>query len=152
MIFSDFGMDTASLAGSLETKLAAVREAGFSQVMISAADVVGHPGGVAAGIAAVRASGLRVTGLEALRDFEGLGGQLHAYKVDIAKSLLDVCGELGRKSAARRSVDVVARRSGCRCHPARPAQAGAARDSARHQDRVQGHAVEPNRARLPRRG
>src|SRR4030095_2164896 len=49
-------------------------------------------------IRAVRASGLRVTGLEALRDFEGLSGQLHAYKVDIAKSLLDVCGELGGRS------------------------------------------------------
>ena len=98
MIFSDFGMDTASLAGSLEVKLGAVRGAGFSQVMISAADVVSHPGGVAAGIRAVRASGLRVTGLEALRDFEGLSGQLHAYKVDIAKSLLDVCSELGGQS------------------------------------------------------
>ena len=43
MIFHDFGMDTASLAGSLESKLAAVRQAGFSQVMISASDVVGHP-------------------------------------------------------------------------------------------------------------
>jgi sugar phosphate isomerase/epimerase len=95
MIFGDFGMDTASLAGSLETKLAAVHGAGFSQVMISAADVVGHSAGVAAGVRAVRASGLRVTGLEALRDFEGLSGQLHAYKVDIAKSLLDVCGALG---------------------------------------------------------
>ena len=95
MIFSDFGMDTASLAGSLESKLAAVRQAGFSQVMISAADVVGHPSGIAAGVRAVRASGLRVTGLEALRDFEGLDGQLHAYKVDIAKSLLDVCSQLG---------------------------------------------------------
>jgi sugar phosphate isomerase/epimerase len=98
MIFSDFGMDTASLAGSLETKLAAVRGAGFSQAMMSAADVVGHPEGVAAGIRAVRDSGVRVTGLEALRDFEGLSGQLHAYKVDIAKSLLDVCAELGGKT------------------------------------------------------
>ena len=98
MIFNDFGMDTASLAGSLEGKLAAVRVAGFSQVMISAADVVGHPGGVAAGVRAVRASGLRVTGLEALRDFEGLDGQLHAYKVAIAKSMLAVCGELGGHS------------------------------------------------------
>ena len=53
MIFHDFGMDTASLAGSLDTKLAAVREAGFSQVMITAADVVGHPGGTAAGVRAV---------------------------------------------------------------------------------------------------
>lgn len=95
MIFNDFGMDTASLAGSLESKLAAVRHAGFSQVMISASDVVGHPSGIAAGVRAVRDSGLRVTGLEALRDFEGLDGRLHAYKVDVAKSMLEVCGRLG---------------------------------------------------------
>jgi sugar phosphate isomerase/epimerase len=95
MIFPDFGMDTASLAGSLESKLAAIRGAGFSQVMISASDVVGHPAGVAAGARAVRESGLRVTGLEALRDFEGLSGRLHDYKVDVAKSMLEVCGALG---------------------------------------------------------
>ena len=95
MIFSDFGMDTASLAGALEVKLAAVRRAGFSQVMIAASDVVGHPSGVDAGVRAVRESGLRVTGLEMLRDFEGLDGRLHAYKVDVAKSMLEVCGRLG---------------------------------------------------------
>ncbi len=95
MNFADFGMDTASLAGTLERKLAAVRSAGFGQVMISAADVVGHPLGAAAGARAVRDSGLRVTGFEALRDFEGLDGQLHAYKVDVAKSMLAVCREVG---------------------------------------------------------
>jgi sugar phosphate isomerase/epimerase len=95
MIFNDVGMDTASLAGPLDGKLAAVRRAGFSQVMISASDVVGHPGGVAAGVRAVRGSALAVTGLEALRDFEGLDGRLHAYKVDVAKSMLEVCSELG---------------------------------------------------------
>ena len=105
MILNDFGMDTASLAGSLERKLAVVRDAGFSQVMISATDVVGHPAGIAAGLRAVRESGLRVTGLEALRDFEGLDGQLHAYKVDIAKSLLDVCGQLGGRSLLADSRD-----------------------------------------------
>ena len=95
MIFNDFGMDTASLAGSLGSKLAAVRGAGFSQVMISASDVVGHPSGIDAGVRAVRDSSLRVTGLEALRDFEGLDGRMHAYKVDVAKSMLEVCGRLG---------------------------------------------------------
>ena len=95
MIFHDFGMDTASLAGPLEGKLAAIRDAGFSQVMISAADVVAHPAGTAAGIAAVRASGLEVTGLEALRDFEGLDGAMHAYKVDVAKAMLELCAALG---------------------------------------------------------
>jgi sugar phosphate isomerase/epimerase len=95
MNFADFGMDTASLAGTLERKLAAVRGAGFQQLMMSAADVVGHPHGTAAGARAVRDSGLRVTGFEALRDFEGLDGQLHAYKVDVAKSMLAVCREIG---------------------------------------------------------
>ena len=95
MIIRDFGMDTASLAGPLDAKLAAVRRAGFSQVMISASDVVGHPGGVADGIRAVRNSGLAVTGLETLRDFEGLDGQLRDYKVDVAKSMLQLCHELG---------------------------------------------------------
>ena len=74
MNYADIGIDTASLAGSLESKLAAARAAGFAQVMISASDIVGHPGGTAAGARAVRESGLRVTGLEALRDFEGLDG------------------------------------------------------------------------------
>jgi sugar phosphate isomerase/epimerase len=95
MIFHDFGMDTASLAGSLETKLAAIRDAGFRQVMISAADVVSHPGGTTAGVRAVCDSGLEVTGLEALRDFEGLDGHLHAYKVDVAKAMLELCARLG---------------------------------------------------------
>jgi sugar phosphate isomerase/epimerase len=98
MIFDDFGMDTASLAGSLESKLAAVHRAGFAQVMISAGDVVGHPSGIDAGVRAVRASGLRVTGLEALRDFEGLDARLHAYKVDVAKSMLEVCAAIGGRS------------------------------------------------------
>lgn len=95
MMFRDFGMDTASLAGSLGTKLRAIRDAGFAQAMITAADIVGHPQGVAAGVREVRDSGLEVTGLEALRDFEGLDGQLRAYKVDVAKSMLEVCASLG---------------------------------------------------------
>ena len=95
MNYTDFGMDTASLAGSLEAKLAAVRHAGFAQVMVSATDVVGHPGGVAAAARAIRDSGLRVTGYEALRDFEGLTGHLHTYKVDVAKAMLAVCSDIG---------------------------------------------------------
>jgi len=91
----DFGMDTISLAGPLEAKLKAVREAGFTQIMLAARDLVGHPEGLDAAVAAVRASGLRVTGFQVLRDFEGLSGHLHAYKVDIAKSMLEMCHALG---------------------------------------------------------
>ena len=93
----DFGMDAISLAGPLEAKLQAVREAGFSQIMLSARDVVGHPGGLQTAVAAVRASGLRVTGFQVLRDFEGLSGHLHDYKIDIAKSMLEMCSALGAK-------------------------------------------------------
>ena len=93
----DFGMDTISLAGPLPAKLRAIREAGFSQVMLSARDLVGHAEGVEAAIAAVRESGLRVTGFQVLRDFEGLSGQLHEYKVDITKSMLELAAAVGAK-------------------------------------------------------
>ena len=92
-----FGIDTITLAGSLEEKLRAVREGGFSHVMLSAQDIAGHPGGDAAAVAAVRASGLRPTGLQVLRDFEGLEGHLHAYKVDIAKAMLEICRATGSR-------------------------------------------------------
>jgi sugar phosphate isomerase/epimerase len=90
----DFGMDTISLAGPLEAKLKAVADAGFSQIMLSARDLVGHPQGWEAAVNAVRASGLRVTGFQVLRDFEGLSGHLHDYKIDIAKSMLEMCHAL----------------------------------------------------------
>jgi sugar phosphate isomerase/epimerase len=95
MNLDNFGMDTITLAGPLEAKLRAIQGAGFTQVMVSAADLVGHPGGEDAAVAAVRASGLRVTGFQVLRDFEGLSGHLHAYKVDVAKAMLRMCRALG---------------------------------------------------------
>ncbi len=88
---ADFGMDTISLSGSLEVKLQAMAQAGFGQVMLSAKDLTQHPTGVEAAIQAVKNSGLRVTGFQVLRDFEGLSGHLHAYKVDIAKAMLEMC-------------------------------------------------------------
>ena len=91
---ADFGMDTISLAGPLAAKLKAVRDAGFTQIMLSARDLVGHPDGMEAAVAEVRASGLRVTGFQVLRDFEGLTGHLHDYKIDIAKSMLEMCAAL----------------------------------------------------------
>jgi sugar phosphate isomerase/epimerase len=93
----NFGMDTITLAGPLEAKLRAIREAGFTQVMLNANDLAGHPAGADAAIKAVHASGLRVTGFQVLRDFEGLSGHLHAYKVDIAKAMLEMCHALGSR-------------------------------------------------------
>src|SRR6185437_10824085 len=94
MNLDHFGPDTITFAGPLEAKLKAVREAGFPQIMLNATDIVGHPDGEAAAIAAVKKSGLRVTGFQVLRDFEGLEGHLHAYKVDVAKAMLEMCRAL----------------------------------------------------------
>ena len=92
-----FGMDTFTMAGTLEAKLQAMKGAGFSQVMLMARDLVSHPGGVAGAVAAVKASGLRPTGFQVLRDFEGLSGHLHDYKMDMAKSMLEMCAATGSK-------------------------------------------------------
>lgn len=90
----EFGMDTITLAGPLQAKLDAMREAGFGQVMLKANDLVGHPGGWQAAVREVQASGLRATGFQVLRDFEGLSGHLHEYKLDIAKTMLQMCAAL----------------------------------------------------------
>ena len=96
-LIAGFGMDTITMAGSLEAKLDAMKGAGFSQVMLMARDLVSHPGGVAGAVAAVKSSGLRPTGFQVLRDFEGLSGHLHDYKMDIAKSMLEMCAATGSK-------------------------------------------------------
>ena len=94
---SDFGMDTISLAGTLPQKLAAIKGAGFSQVMLMARDLVGHAEGIEDAVRVVKASGLRVTGFQVLRDFEGLSGHLHDYKIDMAKAMLEMCHAVGAK-------------------------------------------------------
>src|SRR6476619_4688676 len=83
---ADIGLDTISFSGTLQTKLQAVKDAGFSQIMLLARDLTTHAEGVDDAIRVVRESGLRVTGFQVLRDFEGLEGNLHEYKVDVAKS------------------------------------------------------------------
>ena len=91
----DFGMDTISLAGTLPAKLKAIRDAGFTQVMLMARDLMGHAEGPEDAVRVVKASGLRVTGFQVLRDFEGLSGHLHDYKIDIAKAMLEMCHSVG---------------------------------------------------------
>ena len=91
---ADFGMDTITLAGPLSAKLQAIKQAGFSQVMLAARDLVGHADGWQAAVEEVKRSGLRVTGFQVLRDFEGLSGHLHDYKVDIARSMIEMCAAL----------------------------------------------------------
>ena len=94
---ADIGLDTISFSGTLPVKLQAIKDAGFSQVMLLARDIAAHAEGVDDAIEVVKRSGLRVTGFQVLRDFEGLTGNLHEYKIDVAKSMLEMCAALGSK-------------------------------------------------------
>lgn len=94
-MFESYSLDSRTLAGPLEARLTAIRQAGFAKVMLDARDVVSHPGGVAGAVAALRASGLRPAGLQTLHDFEGLSGPLHQYKVEVAKGMLQTCAQVG---------------------------------------------------------
>ncbi len=95
MNLANFSMDTITLAGSLESKLDANVAAGFTQITLWAKDLVGHPDGYEAALNEVRTSGLRVNALQVMRDYEGLSGPLHRYKVDTVKTMLHICEAVG---------------------------------------------------------
>jgi 2-keto-myo-inositol isomerase len=85
-----FAMNTNTLAGTLEEKLRAVKAAGFGAIVLSGADLVGHPDGVDVAVDVVTGSGLKVSAFQRLHDFEGLSGHMLDYKIDIARSLFDM--------------------------------------------------------------
>ncbi len=95
MNLADFSLDTITLAGSLESKLDAAAGAGFSQITLWAKDLVGHPDGYDAALNEVRLSGLRVNAIQVMRDYEGLSGPLHRYKVETVKTMLRLCESVG---------------------------------------------------------
>ena len=95
MNLDNFSMDSITLAGSLEAKLDAVIAAGFSQITLWAKDLVGHPDGYEAALNEVRLSGLRVNAIQVMRDYEGLSGALHRYKIDTVKTMLKLCQAVG---------------------------------------------------------
>lgn len=95
MNLGDFSMDTITLPGSLESKLDAANAAGFSQITLWAKDLAGHPDGYETALNEVRLSGLRVNGIQVMRDYEGLSGPLHRYKVETVKTMLKLCEAVG---------------------------------------------------------
>ena len=55
MNLANFGMDSITLAGPLESKLRASKAAGFTQLMLWAKDLASHPGGIEDAVRVVRA-------------------------------------------------------------------------------------------------
>jgi sugar phosphate isomerase/epimerase len=102
-------------------------------------------------VAAVQASGLRVTGFQVLRDFEGLSGHLHEYKIDIAKAMLEMCACAGLPHPARVLVHLGACLGDLDAHRPRPAQAGDAGDPDEHPGGLRGAVLGPHGQRVHHR-
>jgi 2-keto-myo-inositol isomerase len=87
---SRFAINTNAMAGTLEEKLRAAQGAGFGAIVLSGADLVGHPDGAEVAVELVTGSGLKVVAFQMLHDFEGLSGHMLDYKIEIARSMFDM--------------------------------------------------------------
>ena len=135
--WSDFGMDTISLAGRWSRSCTRSGRPVSPGHAVGARPGAATPTGVAAAVRAVQASGLRVTGFQVLRDFEGLsaparlqGRRRQGDARDVRRARL--------ADPARLLVDLVPRLRRPRRNWRGPAQARHARGAARHQDRLRG--------------
>jgi sugar phosphate isomerase/epimerase len=90
-----FGFNTVTISGTLEHKLRCMKAAGFSGVELWARDLVSHPGGVREAAQIVKASGLKVTDFQPLRDFEGAPDTMRAQRLDMAGEQLSLMKEVG---------------------------------------------------------
>jgi len=88
---SDIVIDSSALPGSLEARLTAARDAGFSQVLLTSADLALHPQGVEAAAVQVLGAGLKTAALRGLDDFNGWEGRHREFKFELARSMLELC-------------------------------------------------------------
>jgi len=93
---TQFGTDTRTFSGCLADRLTATKRAGFKQIMLWRADLEEHPEGVDRACDIVRESGLRVTGMQLIRDMEsGVSGDSRQAKLREAESLCQLSHRVG---------------------------------------------------------
>lgn len=95
MTSPNFAISTLSLTGTLEEKLAAIKNAGFDAIELGALDLSGAQEGITGAEARLRESGIGISALQALKDFGGHSGRILAYKMELAKSYLQLMSRLG---------------------------------------------------------
>ncbi|VWX62758.1 conserved hypothetical protein [Burkholderiales bacterium 8X] len=83
-----FGFNTVTLGGGLGHKLDCMRAAGFSGIELWARDLIAYPGGVEKAAERVKASGLRVTDFQPLRDFECAPDAMRPHRLEMAREQL----------------------------------------------------------------
>ncbi|MEP6792133.1 MAG: sugar phosphate isomerase/epimerase family protein [Ramlibacter sp.] len=94
---SRFGFNTVTMGGPLSHKLHCVKAAGFSGIELWARDLVDHPGGVEAASQLVRDSGITVTDLQPLRDFECAPDVMRPHRLAVARECLRQMELVGAK-------------------------------------------------------
>lgn len=83
-----FGFNTVTMGGDLARKLDCMKAAGFAGVELWARDLITHPAGVDKAAELVKASGLKVTDFQPLRDFECAPDAMRLHRLDIAREQL----------------------------------------------------------------
>ncbi|MBR9885893.1 MAG: sugar phosphate isomerase/epimerase, partial [Oceanospirillales bacterium] len=93
----NFAISTLSLTGTLEEKLNAIKTAGFRSVELGALDLSGSEGGVSGSVTRLKDSGIQISALQEIKDFGGHSGRILAYKMELAKSYIQLMHKLGSK-------------------------------------------------------
>lgn len=90
-----FGFNTVTMGGALAHKLDCMKAAGFTSVELWARDLIAHPGGVEEAAQIVRDSGLKVSDLQPMRDFEAMPLPMRPYRLDMAREQLRMMSLVG---------------------------------------------------------
>ncbi len=95
MDLSNFAISTSTLSGPFDAKLAAIKQAGFGSITLGSKDLIGHPNGIDGALDVLNQSQLRVNSFQLLRDFGGFEGRFLDYKLNLAKTDLQLLGRIG---------------------------------------------------------
>lgn len=85
------------LPGEFVERLQAIQHAGFQGVELDAHDLAKSSTSIRDGVRAVEESGLKVAAFKELRDFTGHVGHVFGYRMELAKTNLDLMARLGCK-------------------------------------------------------
>ncbi|GGB94933.1 hypothetical protein GCM10011352_21290 [Marinobacterium zhoushanense] len=94
MTTPNFAISTLSLTGTLEEKLDAISASGFSSVELGALDLSGSADGVSGSVTRLKQSGVGICALQEIKDFGGHSGRILAYKMELAKSYIQLMHKL----------------------------------------------------------
>ena len=92
---SRIAFSTVALSGSFGSKVKALRQAGFRATELWARDLFEHYEGPEVALRILQDEGMQVSALQAIRHFEGCLPNERAWKLDIARRIMDLANLVG---------------------------------------------------------